>query len=163
MELIPFLIFAVIAFNIFKGFTKAAPSKDGNAAQIPNDLMRRLQMQMDASNDARKTPTQRGQESLARKTQSSPWGENGSFSAGGQTASKYLQTRLNTKTKSDRVASHKNPEQHGRRGKNVDQNRNRTDEWGERGDKGILSGKPLLFLLVLGGIGLYVLSNLPAG
>lgn len=149
MEIIPFLIFIFIAFKIFSGFTKSA----AKSTETAKDLMQRLNEQMDRS----QSPTQRGRESLARKEQNSPWGENGTFSPSGQVAAKYLKN----KTKSDRIASHKSPEQTGRRGRNMDQNRNRTDEWGARGDSGLLSGKALLVLLILGGIALYVLSQIP--
>lgn len=163
MELIPFLIFAVIAFKIFSGFTKAA-SKTGGSAKA---MMRRLneeiekaeKLQTEGSHIDRyrkKSPTQRGRESLQSKGPS-PWGENGTVSSGARIATNYAK-----KAKAARKASHKSPEQYGRRGRNVDQNRNRTDEWGQRGDNGLLKGRNLIILLVVGGIVLYVLSNMPA-
>ena len=163
MELIPFLIFAVIAFNIFKGFTKTS-SKTGGSAKA---MMRRLHAEIEKAENLQsegshidryrqKSPTQQGRESLQGKGQS-PWGENGTLSSGARVATKYVQ-----KTKAARKASHKSPEQHGRRGRNVDQNRNRTNEWGQRGDSGLLSVKAVIILLVLGGAALYVLSHMPA-
>jgi len=151
MEIIPFLIFLFIAFKIFSGFAKTATK----STETAKDLMQRLNEQVERT----QSPTQRGRESLARKEQNSPWGDNGTFSPGGQVAAKYLKN----KAKFDRVASHKSPEQTGRRGQNIDKNRNRTDEWGARGDSGIFSGKVLVFLLVAGGIALSILSRLPAG
>ena len=151
MEIIPFLIFMFIAFKIFSGFAKTATK----STETAKDLMQRLNEQVERT----QSPTQRGRESLARKEQNSPWGDNGTFSPGGQVAAKYLKNKAN----SDRIASHKSPEQTGRRGRNIDKNRNRTDEWGARGDSGIFSGKVLVFLLVAGGIALSVLSRLPAG
>jgi len=52
--------------------------------------------------------------------------------------------------------------QHGRRGQNMDQNRHRTDDWGQRGDSGPFSGKMAIILLVIGGGLLYGLSQIPA-
>lgn len=152
-----------IAFKIFSGFTKTATK----STETAKDLMQRLNEQMERTQSSSvgnsggrpKNPTQRGRESLARKEQNSPWGDNGTFSPGGQVAAKYLKNKAN----SDRVASHKSPEQTGRRGRNIDKNRNRTDEWGARGDSGVFSGKVIVFLLVAGGIALSVLSRLPAG
>jgi len=167
MELIPLLIFAVIAFNIFKGIIKSSGTKSAqpNMNTSAKDLMQRLNQQIEQSNrgSTNKTryrdssPTQRGRESLQRKNQSSPWGEGVTFSSGED------RKPLNIKIKSDRKASHKSPIQHGRRGRNMDQNRNRTDEWGSRGDGGLLNGKTLAVLLVLGGAILYALSRMPAG
>jgi len=117
MELIPFLIFAFIAFNIFRGFTKTASKVNGPSAK---EMMKQLNAQ-------------------------------------NRLAANYLK-----KEKAKRRASHKNPEQRGRRGRNVDKNRNRTDEWGQRGDGGLLGGRNLIILLVIGGIVLYVLSKMPA-
>ncbi|MDA8708313.1 hypothetical protein N9M10_02965 [Hellea sp.] len=172
MELIPFLFFAFVAFKIFGGFLKSSGS---NAAKpqsktTAKDLMQRLHEQVEqantsSSNKARhrnSSPTQRGRESLARKNQSSPWDhehdfDNNAGSPGGRVAANYL------KTKATRTASHKSPIQHGRRGKNMDQNRHRTDEWGSRGDNSLLSGKFFLFLLIAGGGILFVLSRVPAG
>lgn len=164
MELIPFLIFAVIAFNIFKGFTKTT-SKSGESAKT---MMRRLHQEIEKADKGqnqgshidryrKKNPTQRRRESLQSKGRT-PWSENGAVSPGAQVASNYLQ-----KTKAARKASHRSPEQHGRRGKNVDQNRNRTNEWGQRGDNSLLSGRNAVILLVIGGIVLYALSQMPAG
>jgi len=165
MELIPFLIFAFIAFNVFKGFTKSSKPK---ATSSPKDLMQRLSEQMERANHntSQKTryqnmsPTQRGRESLQNKGQS-PWGENGAVSPGARVAANYLQKSQAARKKA-RKDSHKSPEQRGRRGRNVDQNRNRTDEWGQRGDNGLLSGRNLIILLVVGGGALYVLSKMPA-
>lgn len=165
MEIIPFLIFAVIAFNIFRGFTKAAK---GNTSGSAKSMMQNLHAQIEKANAAQnrtpnmsryqdQSPTQRGRESLSRKGANSPWGENGSVSPGAQVAANYLK-----QTKAARKASHKSPVQRGRRGKNMDQNRNRTDEWGQRGDRGFLNGKTLIILLVIGGGLLYVLSQMPA-
>lgn len=155
MELIPFLIFAVIAFNIFKGIAKASPSSD--VGESPKDLMQRLNTQI--QNENRNTgPTQRGRESLARKNANSPWGENGAVSPGARVATNYIQKTASIARK----ASHKNPKQTGRRGENVDQNRNRTDGWGERGDSGLLSGRNVVILLVIGAVVLFVLSQTPA-
>lgn len=170
MEIIPFLIFGVIAFNIFRSFTKAA-SKSGETSR---DIMAKMHKQIQEANSSGnstpnmsryrdKTPTQRGRESMARKGEGSPWnhehdlGGNKTVSPGARVAANYL-----SKTKASRRASHKNAEQHGRRGINKDQNRSRTDEWGERGDKGLLSGKTLVILLVIGGSILYWLSRTPA-
>ena len=167
MELIPFLIFAVIAFNIFRGFTKTA-SKSGGSAKA---MMRRLHEEIEKAEKLKsevphqsryrdKSPTQRGRESLQSKGQS-PWGENDTVSPGARVAVSYLKNTHETRKKAHK-ASHKNPEQYGRRGKNMDQNRHRTDSWGERGDSGFLTGKSFLFLLVIGGVVLYVLSQIPA-
>ena len=98
------------------------------------------------------------------KNQNSPWDhehelgdDSGSRSPGAKVAANYLKN-----TRAKRKASHKSPEQYGRRGKNMDQNKNRTDSWGERGDKGLLNGTTLVILLVFGGGVLYWLSKLPA-
>ena len=109
----------------------------------------------------KKTPTQFGRDSLQSKG-SSPWGENGMVSPGARVATNYLKKSQASRKKARRD-SHKNPEQHGRRGRNVDQNRNRTDEWGQRGDNGLLSVRNVVVLLVIGGVVLYVLSQMPAG
>jgi len=166
MELIPFLIFAVIAFNIFKGFAKSSTPK---ANTSPKDLMERLSEQMERANHngsqksryRNTSPTQRGRESLERKGQSSPWGENGAVNPGARVAANYLE-RSQAARKKARKDAHKNPEQRGRRGKNVDQNRNRTDDWGQRGDRGFLSGRNFIILLLIGGVVLFVLSQMPA-
>lgn len=155
MELIPFLIFAVIAFNIFKGFAKASPSSD--TGESPKDLMQRLNAQIQNEN-RNNGPTQRGRESLARKNPNSPWGENGAVSPGARVAKNYIQKTASVARK----ASHKNPKQTGRRGENVDQNRNRTDEWGQRGDSGLLGGRNVVILLVIGAVVLFALSQTPA-
>lgn len=155
MELIPFLIFAVIAFNIFKGFIKASPSAE--KGESPKDLMQRLHAQIE--NDNRNTaPTQRGQESQARKTSNTPWGENGAVSPGARAAKNYIQKTASVARK----ASHKNPKQTGRRGENVDQNRHRSDGWGERGDEGMFSGPSLIVLFIVGGAIMFALSQIPA-
>lgn len=172
MEVIPFLIFAFIAFKVFSSFSKAASSEPGDTAK---DMMKRLNAQMQQTGNAQnrptnineymeKGPTARGRERLAMKNQNSPWDhehdlgdDSGSWSPGAKVAANYLKT-----TKARRKASHKSPEQHGRRGKNMDQNKNRTDEWGERGDGGFLNGTTLVIFLVLGVAILYVLSNMPA-
>lgn len=172
MELIPFLIFAVIAFNIFKGFTKTASKPQSGTAKT---MMRRLHAEIEKANKLQsetpnmsryreKSPTQRGRESLQSKGQSSPWNHEHdlgdstrNLSPGEQVAANYLK-----KTKLNRKASHKSPTQHGRRGKNMDQNKHRTDGWGQRGDSGFLNGKTILILLVIGGAVLYALSQMPA-
>lgn len=162
MELIPFLIFAFIAFNIFKGFSKS-PSKP-NAK--PKDLRQRLHAELQKAASLQKetpqnsryrdsTPTQRGRESLQRKNQS-PWGDNGAVSPGARVAAQYLQSQSKT-----RKVSEDTPEQRGRRGRNRDQNRQRTEGWGERGDSGFLSGRNFFILLVIGGGVLYALSQMP--
>lgn len=167
MELIPFLIFAVIAFNFFKGFTK---SSRPNVKSSPKDLMQRLHAQIEKAESLQsetpnmsrykeKSPTQRGRDSLQNKERS-PWGETGAESPGARVATNYLKTTKAIKTA--RTASHKSPEQFGRRGRDVDQNRNRTREWGQRGDNGLFSGRTAIILFVIGGGVLFVLSNLPA-
>jgi len=167
MELIPFLIFGYIAFTIFKGFTKTA-TKSGETAK---SMMRRMHEEIqkaeklqsetpDSNRYQRKSPTQRGRESLQSKGKSQ-WGENGAASPGARVATNYLQKSQNSRKKARRD-SHKNPKQHGRRGSNIDQNRHRTDEWGQRGDSGLLSGRNFISLLLIGGVVLYVLSQLPA-
>jgi hypothetical protein len=140
MELIPFLIFVVIAFKIFSGFTKAASKTGGSAKAMMQRLNEEIEKAEKLQNEGshidryrKKSPTQRGRESLQSKGQS-PWGESGTVSSGARLAGNYAQ-----KAKAARKASHKSPEQHGRRGRNVDQNRNRTDEWGQRGDNGLLT------------------------
>lgn len=114
---------------------------------------------------AERGSTANGRERLAMRNQSSsPWGHEHDLggndapsSPGARVAANYLK-----KAKTKRVASHKNEEQYGRRGMNMDQNKNRTDSWGERGDSGFLNGTTLVILLVIGAGVLYVLSNLPA-
>lgn len=167
MELIPFLIFAYIAFNIFKGFTKTASKSGGTAKsmmrRMHEDMQKAEKLQGKTSHIDRyrqKSPTQRGRESLQNKGQS-PWGENGAASPGARVAANYLQ-KSQTVRKKARRDSHKNPKQHGRRGSNIDQNRNRTDEWGQRGDSGLLSGQNFIILLVIVGVVLFVLSQIPA-
>jgi len=170
MEIVPFLIFLFIAFKVFSTFTKAASSEQGKTAK---EMMKRLNAQIQEASQAqgrtsdmkRKGPTARGRERMAQREQSSPWNHkhnlernNKTLSPGEQVAANYLKAR----TRASRKASHKSPEQHGRRGKNMDQNRHRTDGWGQRGDRGILNGKTLIILLVIGGGILYVLSNMPA-
>jgi len=166
MEFIPFLIFAVIAFNIFRGFTKAASKSTSHSGETAKEMMRRLQEQTQTPNMSRyqnNTPTQRGRESLQRKEQSSPWGDNGAVNPGGRVAVNYLRQKTQQqKAKTARKASHKSPKQTGRRGVNVDQNRNRTDEWGQRGESGFLSGSGVILFLVGGAVILFVLSQLPA-
>jgi len=168
MELIPFLIFVFIAFNIFKGFSKTASKAGSESAKA---MMRRLHEEMQKAENLqnegshidryrKKSPTQRGSESLQNRGQS-PWGENGVVSPGARVATNYLQKSQAVRKKARR-ASHKNPEQRGRRGKNVDQNRNRTDDWGQRGDNGVLSGRNVIILLVIGSAVLYALSQMPA-
>lgn len=164
MELIPFLVFIFIAFKIVSGFTKTAAKSGGSAKammrRMHEELEKAEKLQHEGSHIDRyrkKSPTQRGRESL-KSTGQSPWGENGTVSSGSRLAVNYAR-----KAKAARKASHKSPEQYGRRGRNVDQNRNRTDEWGERGDNGLLKGRNLIVLLVIGGIVLYVLSLMPAG
>ena len=163
MELIPFLFFAFIAFQIFKGFTKTASKSGGTAKAMMQQLHKEIQkaekLQGETTDNQRyrnKSPTQRGRDSLQSKGQS-PWGENGAVSPGARVAKRYLQ-----KERAARKASHKTPEQHGRRGRNMDQNRHRTHDWGQRGDAGILSGKNIIILLVIGGVVLFVLSKIPA-
>ena len=167
MELIPFLIFAYIAFNIFKGFTKTASKSGGTAKsmmrRMHEDMQKAEKLQGKTSHIDRyrqKSPTQRGRESRQNKGQS-PWGENGAASPGARVAANYLQ-KSQTVRKKARRDSHKNPKQHGRRGSNMDQNRNRTDEWGQRGDSGLLSGQNFIILLVIVGVVLFVLSQIPA-
>ena len=167
MELIPFLFFAYIAFTIFKGFTKTATKSGGTAKammrQMHEDMQKAEKLQGKTSHIDRyrqKSPTQRGRESLQNKGQS-PWGENGAASPGARVAANYLQ-KSQTVRKKARRDSHKNPKQHGRRGSNMDQNRNRTDEWGQRGDSGLLSVQNFIILLVIGGVVLFVLSQMPA-
>lgn len=172
MEIIPFLIFAFIAFKVFSAVTKAASSEQGKTAK---EMMKRLNAQIQQASEGQgrpsnmsdyqeKGPTARGRERMAMKNQASPWdhehdlgGNNMPLSPGAKVAANYLK-----KAKATRKASHKNPKQHGRRGMNMDQNRHRTDEWGERGDSGFLNGKTLVIILVLGGGILYVLSKMPA-
>lgn len=154
MEIIPFLIFAFVAFKVFSGFTKTSQTK---VKSSPKDLMQRLNAQIE--NDSRNTgPTQRGRESLARKNTHSPWGENGAGAPGARVAANYIQKTA----RAARKESHVNPEQTGRRGRNVDQNRNRTDEWGQRGDSGFLNGRNVIILLAIGAVVLFVLSQIPA-
>ena len=163
MEIIPLLIFGYIAFQIFKGFTKVSSDSSTDSAK---SMMQNLHAQIERANTTQKpprnlmqlTPTQRGRESLARKEASSPWGENGSVSPGAKVAANALE-----QSKAARKLAQKSPEQHGRRGRNIDQNRNRTDGWGQRGDSGALNGTTLIILLVIGGGILYALSKLPAG
>jgi len=159
MELIPFLIFAVVAFNIFKGITKASSSKTNNSR---NEALQRLRAQIEeaaqSENQNRyqtKRPTEYGRESFSREEQNSPWGD--SVAPGARVAANYLKN-----SRAARKAAHKNPVQKGRRGKNMDQNRNRTDDWGQRGDSGILSLRSAVIFLALGGAVLYALSNMPA-
>jgi len=166
MEILPLLFFGYIAFQIFKGFTKSNASQQGDSAKV---MMKRLNAQIQEASKTQqrtshqeryktKTPTQRGRESLQRQGQYSPWNDKGKASPGAQVAANYLKAQ----TKAARKAAHKSPEQHGRRGKNMDQNRHRTDGWGQRGDRDFLSGKVVVSLLVIGGVVLYVLSQLPA-
>lgn len=159
MELIPFLIFAVIAFNIFRGFTKATKTKGPSA----KEMMRQLNAQNRTPNMSRykeQTPTQRGRESLARQ-EPSPWNAGSAARPGAQIAANYLKKTEATRKRARKEAL-KNPIQRGRRGQNMDQNRHRTDEWGERGDSGLLSGRNAIILLVLGTAVLYGLSQIPA-
>jgi len=167
MELVPFLFFAFIAFQVFKGFTKTATKSGGTAKsmmrRMHEDMQKAEKLQDKTSHIDRyrqKSPTQRGRESLQNKGQS-PWGENGAASPGARVAANYLQ-KSQTVRKKARRDSHKNPKQHGRRGSNMDQNRNRTDEWGQRGDSGLLSGQNFIILLVIVGVVLFVLSQIPA-
>ncbi len=169
MELIPFLIFAVIAFNVFKGFTKTTTKSGGSAKAMMQRLHQEIEkadkLQGETSHIDRyrkKSPTERGRDSLKQQGKS-PWGETGAESPGARVATNYLKaTRTTEAIKTARTASHKSPEQHGRRGRNVDQNRNRTREWGQRGDNGLFSGRTAIILFVIGGVVLFVLSNLPA-
>lgn len=167
MEIIPFLIFAFIAFKVFSGFTKTASNAGGSA----KEMMRRLNEEMEKAGNLQnegshidryrqKSPTQRGRDSLQSKGQS-PWADNSGMSQRAQQATNYLQ-KSQALRKKERRESHKNPKQRGRRGVNVDQNRNRTDEWGQRGDNGLLKGRNVIILLVIGGVVLYVLSQMPA-
>ena len=164
MELIPFLIFAFIAFKVFSSFTKTA-SKTGGSAKA---MMRRLHEELEKAEKLQdegshidryrqKNPTQRGQERLQSK-EKSPWGENGTVSPGARVATNYLQK----KASAARKASHKNPKQTGRRGENVDQNRHRTDGWGERGDGGMFSGASMVVLLGVGAAIIFAFSLIPA-
>jgi len=164
MEIIPFLIFAFIAFKIFGGLSKSLSSDNGESAKT---MMKRLNAQIQETSQAQKRtsnqgryqengPTARGRERLEQKNQNSPWGENGAVSPGARVAADYLK-----KTKAVRKASHKSPVQRGRRGKNMDQNRQRTDGWGQRGDNGLLTGKAVVILLIIGGGILYALSQMP--
>ena len=165
MELIPFLIFVVIAFNIFKGFSKTASKSSGSAKtmmrRMHEEIKKAEKLQGKTSHIDRyrqKSSTQqRSRESLQNQDKS-PWGENGAISPGARVATNYLK-----KAKTARKASHKSPEQYGRRGRNVDQNRKRTHEWGQRGDNGLFSGRTAIIVLVVGGVLLFVLSNMPAG
>jgi len=166
MELLPFLFFAFIAFKIFSGSKKVASKSGGTAKAMMQRLHEEIQkaekLQGGTTDNQRyrnKSPTQRGRESLKSKGES-PWGENGAVSPSARVATNYLQKSQASRQKARRD-SHKNPEQHGRRGKNMDQNRNRTDEWGQRGDSGLLSGKTAIILLVIVGGVLYVLSKMP--
>ncbi|MEP3891145.1 MAG: hypothetical protein ABJN69_11850 [Hellea sp.] len=173
MEIIPFLIFAFIAFKVFSAFNKVASSEQGKTAK---EMMRQLNEQIQASKGqgsssnirgyTEKGPTARGRERMAMRnqhsSQNSPWDHEhdlggGPLSPGAKVAAEYLK-----KAQTKRRASHKNVEQHGRRGMNMDQNKNRTDSWGERGDSGFLNGTTLVILLVIGGGVLYWLSQLPA-
>ena len=172
MEIIPFLIFAFIAFKVFTSFSKAASSGQGKTAK---EMMTRLNAQIQQASNAQnrasdmrpyeeKGPTARGRDRIALKNQKSPWGHehdlggnNAPLSPGAKVAADYLK-----KVKTTRIASHKNEKQYGRRGMNMDQNKNRTDSWGERGDKGFLNGTTLVILLVIGAGVLYGLSKLPA-
>ena len=177
MEIIPFLIFAFIAFKVFSAFNKVTTSEQGKTAK---EMMRQLNKQMQQGSKGRgstsnisnirdfaeKGPTARGRERMALRkqnsSQNSPWDHEhdlggGPSSPGAKVAAEYLK-----KAQATRRASHKNVEQHGRRGMNVDQNKNRTDSWGERGDSGFLNGTTLVIILVIGGGVLYWLSQLPA-
>ena len=175
MEIIPFLIFAFIAFKVFSAVTKAASSEQGKTAK---EMMKQLNAQMQQASKGQgstsnmsdyreKGPTARGRERMGMKNQNppqnSPWnhehdlGDNRPGSPGAKVAANYLK-----KVQTTRRASHKNEEQYGRRGMNMDQNKHRTDGWGQRGDSGFLNGATLVVLLVIGGAILFVLSTLPA-
>lgn len=177
MSIIPFLIFAYIGYQVFISFTKAATKASREQKPRPKDLMRRLHEQNQAANSGRykkSSPTQLGRERLARQGQNTPWGDSSAAAPtpATRTAPHYVQPKTQKSIsirpanleakKRARKASHKNPVQHGRRGKNMDQNRHRSDGWGERGDHGPLSGKNIVILLVVGGGVLYVLSHIPA-
>lgn len=160
MELIPFLIFAVIAFNIVRGVIKAGKNTGGASAK---EMMRQLNAQNRTPNMSRykeQSPTQRGRERLARQEQS-PWNAGNAARPGAQIAANYLKKTEATRQR-ERKEALKNPIQRGRRGKNMDQNRHRTDEWGERGDSSLLSGRNFIILLVVGGAVIYALSKIPA-
>jgi membrane protein involved in colicin uptake len=97
-------------------------------------------------------PTARGRARLAQKPQiSSPWQN------AGETKPQLYRPKF--KGQKARKASHKNPVQHGRRGRNMDQNRQRHEDWGQRGESGFLSGSGLLIVLAFGFIVLYALSQ----
>ena len=107
MEVIPFIIFAFIAFNLFRDFKKATPSKSGKTAK---EMMRQLNEQMQQASKgqgstpnireyAEKGPTARGRERMALRnqnsSQNSPWDHDhdlggGPLSPGAKVAAEYL-------------------------------------------------------------------------
>jgi len=163
MEALPLLIFLVIAFNIFRGFTKTAGKAASKTAR--DNMVQRLKEAQAAQNqNIQNEDWSFGKPNTSKRKghEKSPWGDNGSVAPGARVAANYLKNKQLKKSRAARKASHKNPVQHGRRGQNMDQNRHRTDDWGQRGDSGPFSGKMAIILLVIGAGLLYGLSQIPA-
>ena len=160
MEFLVLLIFLAIGYNLFRNFMTSGPSKTGTTSGL-SDIKSYLEKMQDGEfgdngewRPKADSPSARGRERLAQKRQqSSPWQD------AEWKAAQTKQARLKHQTAA-RKASHKSPKQSGRRGQNIDQNRHRSNDWGERGDKGFLSGKTMVILLVILFGVLYALSQI---
>jgi len=156
MEAISFLIFLAIAFNFFLNFMTGGPSGKRSKADLSDIKPYVEPMQTDEFNENGAWPSKsdgpivvaRAQTSHAR----SPWQNTGVTPSQASRAKSLEQIA--------RKASHKNPVQRGRRGQNMDQNRHRHSDWGQKGDTGLMSGKAALIFLVILFAVLYVLSQI---
>lgn len=145
MDFLPLIFILWIGFLIFKNFVKSAgqsqfTDKGNNILTAIERAAKENAETGDWTYSETKTPPLNGRDRMALN------------------ARQISETK---KIQKARKASHKSPAMHGRRGKNMDQNRHRTDEWGQRGDSGILNSKAFVILLVIGGVVLYALSQMP--
>ncbi len=159
MEFIVILIFLAVGYNFFRNFMTSGTSGGSSKTKL-SDIKSYLEQMQDGEfsengewEPKSDGPTARGRARLAQQSRgNSPWQNAG--------AKKPQASRAKSRTQKARKASHKNLTQHGRRGRNMDQNRHRHADWGQRGESGFLSGKGLLILLAFGFIVLYALSQI---
>ena len=158
MDFIVVLFFLWIGYSFLRNFMGGG--KTGKSIDIES-IIDNMQQSGSGETSAWKPksdgPTARGRARLSQKPQvNSPWQSAGQ--SAGETKPQIYRPKL--KGQKARKAFHKNPVQHGRRGRNMDQNRHRHEDWGQKGESGFLSGKGLLILLAFGFIVLYALSQI---
>ena len=143
MDFLFVIFFLIIAFNVFRNFTKAA-SKASKTKATPNkslgDLKTRLE-QISAQNSGQ---------------------SNGDWSFGVPKTSNIKTHNIKPLRKPKRQAGTKSKDfgldLSGRKSSNKDQNSHRRDDWGARQSREILSGKNIVIALCLSLIVFYVMS-----